>query len=372
MNTDLGCTLIGILADGWESLSDRARQRLAAADQIVGAGRTLELVRPYVKTGAKLRDMDGALAEVPGWVECALAEGDTVAILATGDPLCHGLGAWLGRELRTAVEILPQLSTLQLACARFNQAWNDVRIASCHTRDTGEWFFGATPEHALYPAMRAIAESPRVFLFTGPQNSPARLARALLTAGYDDEAITLAVACRLQLADEQLYPALSLHAAAQTEFPEPNVVLLRRREQRPLPSFGLEDAEYLQRSPEKGLITKQEARALSLAKLRLTPRSIVWDIGAGSGSMGIEAARLAPLGHVWAIEKNPDDAANARTNARRFQLTNYTLSEGKAPQHLAAWPNPDAVFIGGSGGELNELIGLILARLSPGGRLVMN
>ena len=102
------------------------------------------------------------------------------------------------------------------------------------------------------------------------------------------------------------------------------------------------------------------------------PDAVVWDIGAGSGSIGLEAARLAPLGHVYAIEKNADDAANARANAARFRASNYTLTDGKAPEHLADWPDPDAVFIGGSGGELAALIELILGRLKPGGRLVMN
>jgi len=211
-----------------------------------------------------------------------------------------------------------------------------------------------------------------VFLFTGPQNNPARLARALLAAGYEPDEVTLSVACRLQLPDEQLFPELSLAAAARFDFPEPNVVLVRRRAGEVVPAFGLDDLEYHQRTPDKGLITKQEARALSLAKLRLKPDATVWDIGAGSGSVGLEAARLAPLGHVWAIEKNAGDAANARANAARFRVGNYTLMDGKAPEHLATWPDPDAVFIGGSGGELDALIVLILGCLKPGGRLVMN
>ena len=106
--------------------------------------------------------------------------------------------------------------------------------------------------------------------------------------------------------------------------------------------------------------------------LRLAADAVVWDIGAGAGSVGLEAARLAPHGHVWAIEKNAGDAANARANAARFRATNYTLVEARAPAHLDAWPDPDAVFIGGSGGELDELIRLILGRLKPQGRLVMN
>ena len=366
------CTLIGILDDGWSGLSDAAREHLNDASVVIGAGRTLELVRPHLRSETVCHDMDGALATVPHWAKAALAEGRSVAILATGDPLCHGLGTWLGDKIDAPLDILPNVSTLQLACARFRQPWQDIKIASCHNRDAGEWFVGATPEHGLYPAMRAIAQHPQVFLFTGPENSPARLARALLTAGYTCDEIRISVACRLQLPDEQLFPLLSLDAAATTDFPEPNVVLVRRSGNCGAPAFGLDDLEYIQRSPEKGLITKQEARALSLAKLRLKPDATVWDIGAGSGSVGLEAARLAPCGHVWAIEKSEGDAANARANAARFRISNYSLFDGKAPEHLDAWPDPDGVFIGGSGGELGVLIDRILARLKPGGRLVMN
>ena len=125
-------------------------------------------------------------------------------------------------------------------------------------------------------------------------------------------------------------------------------------------------------TPKQLVAAAPVMRALSLARLRLRPDSVVWDIGAGSGSVGLEAARLARHGHVWAIEKNPADAANARANARRLRAGNYTLVEGKAPAHLDTWPDPDAVFIGGSGGELAALIELVLARLKSGGRLVMN
>ncbi len=371
MKPSNNCSLIGILDDGWAGLSDTSRQRLATADLVIGAGRTLSLVHPHLPAST-VKDMDGALGQVPGWIVAAREAGQNVAVLATGDPLCHGIASWLTGKLgRDGFDILPAVSTLQLAFARFKQAWQDVRIASCHSSDAGEWFVGATPEHGLYPLMRTIGLHPRVALFTGPQNTPARLARALITAGYGDD-VKLSVACRLLLPDEQLFPDLAAVDAANMVFPEPNVVLVERLPDARQPIFGREDLEYIQRTPEKGLITKQEARALSLAKLRLTPEAVVWDIGAGSGSVGLEAARLAPHGHVWAIEKNEGDAANARANAERFRISNYTLTEGKAPAHLDAWPDPDAVFIGGSGGELGELIRLILDRLKPGGRLVMN
>lgn len=370
------CALIGILDDGWDGLSEAARQRLAVADVVIGAGRTLELVRPHLSASTTLKEMDGALGQVSDWILAARNAGQTVAALATGDPLCHGIASWLTGKLgHDGFAILPAVSTLQLAFARFKTPWPDIRVATCHSADAGEWFVGATPQHGLYKLMRTIAQHPRVALFTGPENTPARLARALVTAGYGAEA-KLSVACRLLLPDEELFRDLTPAEAASMDFPQPNVVLVERMPEAArlanLPAFGLEDREYIQRSPEKGLITKQEARALSLAKLRVASDAIVWDIGAGSGSVGLECARLTPLGHVWAIEKNEGDAANARANAEHFRIGNYTLCEGKAPAQLDTWPDPDAVFIGGSGGELAELITLTLARLKPAGRLVMN
>lgn len=374
------CTLIGVLDDAWASLSDTARHRVETASVVIGAKRTLALLDAHLSPEARRIPIDGALSRVPEWVAHARIENRAVVVLATGDPLCHGIGAFLSEKLCGTpagdFEILPNVSVLQLVCARFHQAWDAVRIASCHARDTGEWTVGAPPSHALYPAMRAIALHRSVFVFTGPENTPTRLARALLCAGYASDEVAFSVACRVQRSDERLFEEMTLDEAVRTLFPEPNVVLVRRGasegEARGLPIFGFDDSDYLQRAPEKGLITKLEARALALAKMRLSEDSIVWDIGAGAGSVGVEAARLAVRGHVWAIEKNPDDAANARANARRFRVTNYTLCEGKAPDGLDAWPNPDAVFVGGSGGNLSRLISTIFARVNPGGRVVMN
>jgi precorrin-6Y C5,15-methyltransferase (decarboxylating) len=363
-------TIVGILDDGWSGLSEAARRRLASADFLLGAARTLDLVRPHLAAGCEVRPMDGALTELPGWIDAARATGKSVAVLATGDPLCHGIAAFLlGKLGREHVEIIPAPSTLQIACARWQKAWQDVAIASCHGRDAGEWTLGATPAHGLYPLMRAIALHRRVLAFMSPGNDPARLARALLIAGLGEA--KLSVAACLLLPDEAIHVDLPVATVAGMSFAAPCVVLVEH-DVAALPYFGFEDGEYQQRTPEKGLITKQEARALSLAKLRLKPDAVVWDIGAGAGSVGLEAARLAPHGHVWAIEKNAGDAANARANAAHFRVGNYTLVEGMAPALLDSWPDPDAIFIGGSGGELVALIRLALARLKPGGRLVMN
>ena len=368
------CALIGILDDGWSGLSAGALARLVAADLVIGAQRTLDLIAGGLKSDPqKMQAMDGQLGRVPEWIRAAREAGRSVAVLATGDPLCHGIASFLiGKLGADAIDVLPAVSTLQLAFARLKKTWQTAKIVSVHSRDAGEWSVGATPDHGLYGLMRAAAEHPLIGVFTSPENSPERIARALISAGHGDD-FRLSVAARLGLPDERVCAELTVAEAASQSFPDPNIVVLERiapPDSRAI--FGFDDADFVQRTPEKGLITKQEARALSLAKLCLRPDSRVWDIGAGSGSVGLEAARLARHGHVWAIEKNAGDAANARENARRLRAGNYTLVEGKAPDCLDAWPDPDAVFIGGSGGELAGLIHLVLARLAPGGRLVMN
>jgi len=367
------CRVIGVLDDGVASLSATALAHLRTADVVIGGARTLALLRHAFKPQARLHDLGGQLKAVPGWVRAAREAHLACVVLATGDPLCHGIAPYLAQQLcLDALEILPNLSTLQLACARVGLAWQDAAILSVHGKDAGEWTRGSRPEHGLYQLAQALRAQDRLLVLTSPANSPDRLARLLLAEGLGDD-FQLAVAADLLQATERVWPQLAPSDAALMAFPALNVVLLWRIRPRPMPvQMGLADGGYEQRQPDKGLITKQEVRAVSLARLQLRARSVVWDIGAGSGSVGLEAARLCPRGHVYAIEKNEADHAIAGRNHAAFGVSNYSLALGKAPAQLEHWPDPDAVFIGGSGGELTELIEQVLHRLRPGGHLVMN
>ena len=367
------CRVIGVLDDGAASLSPTALALLRRADVVVGGGRTLALLDDDIAPHAQRRDLTGQLSAVPGWIAAAREAGQTSVVLATGDPLCHGIASYLASRLCIeAVEVLPNLSTVQLACARLGLAWQDARIVSVHSKDAGEWQVGAEPGHGLYALAQSLRQHDRLLVLTSPDNTPGRIARLIVAEGLGDD-FQMAVAERLCTPDERVVAELSPHDAAQQTFTDPNVVVLVRSQVRPQPvRMGLADSAYHQRQPDKGLITKQEVRAVSLARMQLRADSRVWDIGAGSGSVGLEAARLCPQGHVWAIEKNEADFAIAGQNARAFGVSNHTLVHGKAPEGLDAWPDPDAVFIGGSGGELQELIALCLRRLRTGGWLVMN
>ncbi|WP_207221239.1 precorrin-6y C5,15-methyltransferase (decarboxylating) subunit CbiE [Pseudoduganella lutea] len=367
------CRVIGVLDDGVASLNATALAHLRGADVVIGGTRTLALLARELKAGAVQHDLTGRLKDVPAWVRAARADHLNCVVLATGDPLCHGIAPYLAQHLCVqALELLPNLSTLQLACARIGLAWHDAAIVSVHAKDAGEWRRGATPEHGLYALAQALRTHARLLVLTSPDNSPDRIARLLLAEGLGDDFL-MAVAENLLQPEERVLAELSMADAAGTCFAALNVVLLWRVAPAPQPvRFGLPDTAFVQRQPDKGLITKQEVRAVSLARLQLRAGSVVWDIGAGSGSVGLEAARLCPRGHVYAIEKNEADHAIAMQNHAAFGVANYSLHLGKAPDGLDAWPDPDAVFIGGSGGELAGLIAGVMGRLRPGGTLVMN
>jgi len=367
------CRIVGVLDDGAASLGAPALQALADADLVIGAKRTLALLESRIQPEAERRAI-GGLAAVAEDIRQAQAAGKRCVVLATGDPLCHGIAGYLGMQLcLDAIEVLPNLSTIQLACARVGLVWQDLKIESVHAKDAGEWPGpGAEPSHGLYALAQSLRRHARLAVLTSPDNTPDRIARMMQAESLADD-FQIAVAERLLQAGERIVTGLSIAEAAQARFADPNVVLLWRQSARAAPvRFGLPDASYEQRHPDKGLITKLEVRAVSLARLQLREDSIVWDIGAGSGAVGLEAARLCPAGHVYAIEKNEDDVAIAGRNRAAMGVGNHTLVHAKAPQAMDGWADPDAVFIGGSGGELAELIALCLRRLRAGGQLVMN
>lgn len=301
----------------------------------------------------------GMLTQVAGM----LGRGD-VAILASGDPLFYGIGRTLidhfGAE-RIAVH--PALSAVQLACARFRVPWDDLHIVSLHGRTSGTW---------LGPVLARA----RVMLFTDSQNSPDRIAARLLgtLTEYGDEprikGLHIRVAENLGLPEERIIQG-SLEEIAHAAFAPLNMMLI---EQHPLPSqppfpLGLTE-EVICHS--RGLITKNEVRAATLHRLRLPEHGVFWDIGGGSGSLSIEAARLCPRLAIHIVEKRPEEQANIRANIRRYATYNMRLTSGEAPGVLADLPAPDRIFVGGGGADLAPILAASVPRLARGGRIVVN
>jgi precorrin-6Y C5,15-methyltransferase (decarboxylating) len=223
------------------------------------------------------------------------------------------------------------------------------------------------------PVAAAILIHDKVFLFTDRTSSPDRIAGSLLTecgSGINTEYV-VHVAENLGMDNERLHTGTLTEIAEQT-FGPLNVMILTKTKTSSVsmfPSFGLTEEEI---THSRGLITKNEVRAASLHALGLPRHGVLWDVGAGSGSVGLEAARLFPELQVMAVERDEEQVKNIQKNRERFQAWNLKLFHGSALEVLKDLPAPDRVFIGGSGGQLRDIIDHAAERLRPGGRIVVN
>jgi precorrin-6Y C5,15-methyltransferase (decarboxylating) len=344
--------VLGIGDDGPAGLSAAAREAVAAATLLCGGERHLAFFPDHPAERFVVRaNLDALVDRLAG---CEPAERPVV--LASGDPCYFGIAPYLAARLgRDRVRVEPHVSSVQLAFARLAVGWQDAVVLSAHGR----------PLAPLLP--RALAASKVAFL-TDERNTPAAIAGALLAAGRPDceahvfehlgSAAERHTACRLADLPGQAFAAL-------------NMLVLLHDGAVPAPraGFGLPEVEYAHRD---GQITKAEVRAVSLSKLRLRPGATVWDVGAGCGSLSLEAAALVPGGQVYAVERDAMQLALLRANAAKYPDEALAIVAGGAPEALAALPDPDAVFLGGSGGRLTDLCACIAARLRPDGRLVAN
>ncbi|MHB8481647.1 MAG: precorrin-6y C5,15-methyltransferase (decarboxylating) subunit CbiE [Nitrospiria bacterium] len=357
--------VIGIEGDGVGHLSPDVKSRILDAHLLMGGERHLEWFPDYRRERIAI---ESNLKEITEKSVAALKEGKQVVILASGDPLFYGIGAFLIKRIgKEKVEVVPAVSAMQLAFARVKESWQEAALVSLH----------AKPVQNVLPFLE---EKGLIGLFTDDTNSPSAIARYLLDHGYSD---WMGWVCENLGGKEEKVSELSLEEMVDGRFSLLNVVILKRQEKKTEKSgevrpvtwqglFGIPDDFFVYRKPKSGLITKKEIRVMSLAELCLNPESVVWDIGAGSGSVAIEAARLCPEGKVFAIEKNKEDFDLIQANMDRFQVENIMAVCKRAPEGLDRFPDPDAVFIGGSGGEMGEILSLCLKRLRPQGRIVAN
>lgn len=367
------CKVIGMLENGKQSLSLQAIDSLRKADVLIGSLRFMSSIQNLLSNDVEKKDFSGHIMEVPKWVQAGLDANKQVVVLATGDPLCHGIGSFLVKRLGIEqCQFIPNISMFQVAFSRLGLAWQSVKISSIHTKDMGEWTVNAPFNHGLRGLLNDCYNHDLIACFTSPENTPTRIAQMLKIEKMGEQ-FQLAIATDLTTIHEKISAWTSIDKVLNEQFSDPNLVILKRVAPISNPVLlGAEDESYFQRKPDKGLITKQEIRAVSLAKMQLRRDSIVWDIGAGSGSIGLEAAHLCPQGRVYAIEKNEVDFAIVQQNVEKTALSNYHIELGKAPDGLANWENADAIFIGGSGGNLADLIRFCVSRLNKGGNLVMN
>jgi precorrin-6Y C5,15-methyltransferase (decarboxylating) len=351
--------IIGIGDDGLAGVTTAARQTIDAADLLVGSEHVLNLIpagrAERMAVGTRL---DEALARIE-------AERRRVVVLASGDPLFYGIARFLCDKLgKKRFEVVPHVSSMQLAFARVKESWDEA-------------FLTDLASHPMESVVEKARIADKVGLFTSRECPPSAVARGLLERQID---YFYAYVCENLGAPDERVTQGELSEIAAAEFAPLNVMILVRKPNapdRPAESvgkrlFGNPDDAFLQSRPKQGLLTPAEVRALSLAQLDLGPRSLVWDIGAGSGSVAVEAAQIASGGTTYAVEMDPADYELIRANARRFGVNNLVAVLGQAPEAWAGLPDPDAVFLGGTGREVGQLVEKAFQRLRPGGRLVVN
>jgi precorrin-6B C5,15-methyltransferase / cobalt-precorrin-6B C5,C15-methyltransferase len=342
-------------------LTPRALDIIQAAQVLVGGRRLLD----YFPNHPAEKIVLGKDPEVVILQAADLARDRRVVVLASGDPNFYGVGPLVVRVLGAEhVVIHPNLTAVQTAAARLQAPWHEARVVSLHGRG---W----------EPLEAALSGPGLVFMYTDPVHTPAAIARRLLDRGWTHPRL-----CVLEdLGQEtERFTWLSLEEAAGRTFSPLNVVVLDQnavpaRDRQDTPAapnqglhLGMPEEAF---SPEGGLITKAEVRTVVLGKLELYPGQVLWDVGAGSGSVGLEASLLLGKGRIWAVEKNPARAAQLTANRDKFGVKNLEVMCGQAPGCLAALPAPDRVFIGGGGKNMGDILAAALHRLRPGGKIVL-
>lgn len=358
-----------VIGIGYRPLEKRAREIVASAEVILASTRLAEVFGRYEEYQA-VKDRVTVINKVPETIafireRLSRAGSGPVVLLASGDPLFFGIGRRVCEEFgREHVEILPDLSSVQQAFARINEPWDDAFFMSLHGGPDIAKRRKLPYDVSHIPAL--LERYGKIGILTDKQNNPAVIAKAVHSAfPIPHSALSMSVCERLGYPDEKLIQD-TLEEMAKRTFSEPNVVILIKDRQGPQKEtccFGLREEEI---DHERGLITKDEVRAVTLHKLRLPCQGVLWDIGAGSGSVSLEAARFCPGLRIFALEKEGERVQMIRKNVAAFNTLNVNVIHGTAPDALEGLPSPDRVFIGGSSGTMEQVVKLASGKMASG------
>lgn len=348
--------VVGIGPGEKEYLLPIAQEKVQEAEVLVGGKRALELLgKPEQET----KEIKGSLQEIVDYIQAKRQEKQ-VAVLLSGDPGLYGMLNFLLKHFAPEeLEVIPGISSMQMCFARLKLPWQDIKIVSLH---------GRSKEQLL----SWVRQYPQVAFFTDSKFPPEAIGKFLLENGIKDKRII--VGENLSYPEERIVDT-NLEGITNCSGFVNCVMLVLEQEtvtaakQWDYTTPGIPDSYFVR---GKVPMTKEEVRAVTMAKARLTKESITYDIGAGTGSISIEAALLAPWGRVVAIEKNPAGVELIKENAQHFGLKNLEVKAGEASKILAHLPAAHRIIIGGSGGNLRRILQLSKEKLFPGGRIVLN
>jgi len=342
--------LVGAGIEGWEGFGAKALEVIGQAEVLIGHRRHLDIFPDFTGKKEELGDLSILLEQLK-------STDKRTVVLGSGDPNFFGIARFLLRNLpKERIEIFPNVTSVQYAFAQIKEPWDDAIFVSVHGR-------------GLKGAVDRIVAAEKVAVLTDKNNTPAVIARELIARGAEGYEAWLCE--NLGLPGEK-FTRTDVKGLLELPAAELNILILIKAWEPQLaqyPVIGIDDDAF---ATAKKLITKQEVRAVTLAKLRLQDDLVMWDIGAGSGSVSIEASNLMPNGRIFALERNPQYLTFIRDNLKKFVARNVALIETFAPEGLDELPDPDRVFIGGSGGMLEEIIDAVDRRLKPEGVIVLN
>lgn len=362
-----------VIGIGYKPLNKRSHDIVLDADVILASGRLMEIFPSYEEYSA-VRHKVMVINRIDEVMEYIRGNRDkqSIALLASGDPMFFGIGRRVVEEFGNEyLEIIPDLSSIQMAFSGIKEPWDDAFLMSLHG--------GPDPEkrrrlpYEINDIPMLLDRHNKIAILTDKENNPAVIASFLNSSPLaHHSSLSLYVCEKLGYPDEKITEGTPAEIAEKS-FPETNVVIIkdqgsRIKGQGPALRFGLTEKEL---SHSRGLITKDEIRAVTLHKLRLPEKGVFWDIGAGSGSVSVEAARLYPGLKVYAIERDKEQLANIEENMVKFGARNIIIKSGEAPEALRDLPSPDRVFIGGSRGRLPEIIDCIMEKMVKGA-IVLN
>ena len=359
-------SVVGIGLDGELGLTANAQIVLEQATVLAGGKRHLSY---FVNHSADKIHLTNLKIGIQAISELDLTK-HSVVVLASGDPLFFGLGRLLLEKFSTEqIQFFPHFSSVQLAFSRLKTPWQDAEFVSLHGRSS----------EALIRLLKQGKE--KIAILTDGINCPNAIASLLLSlelpvsySFYVCEDLGSEVEKISHFAPEQL---IKLSKLKYSDFAVLNVLILLRELQQDdlnlsqLPLIGLPDSSFLSFRDRPSLITKKEIRLSVLGELSLQPNQIVWDVGAGTGSVSIEIARLCSDSKIFAIEKTSMGSNLITKNSQRFAVNNITSINGKAPSILLDLPNPDRIFIGGSGGNISDILHTCSQKLNDQGLIVM-
>lgn len=331
-------------------------QKIIKQGQLFSGGkRHHELVADFLLEGAQWIDITVPLDAVFEKYQ----NNNDVVVFASGDPLFFGFANTIKHRLPKAEIVLyPAFNSLQTLAHRLVMPYHDMRIVSLTGRPWPEF------DKAL------IERATKIGVLTDREHTPAAIAGRMLDYGYDG--YTMHVGEHLGNPECERITTLSLQAALGQEFDYPNCLILAGNDLRSR-HFGIPESEFALLDGREKMITKMPVRLLTLQALELTRRQVMWDIGFCTGSVSIEARLQFPHVHIEAFECRPECEALIRENSRRFGAPSINCHIGDFLDiDISQLPHPDAVFIGGHGGHLKEIIKKVLKVLTPDGCIVMN